>query len=79
MSLHGIERADLDGFAVEKVIIKKRMPVASSKVNGSMILESPTSGLKDQRFVPTLSSLSELYWPSGAVTSRLAPMMKSGL
>ena len=51
---------------------------SSSSVQGPSVLDTPTPGLNDQRLVPMFTSFWVSYWPSGKLTARLVPMMRSG-
>ena len=58
-------------------VVKKVIAGISSRVRGPQALDTPSSGLKDQRLVPTFSSLVESYCPRGTVTWKLTPTMMS--
>ena len=57
--------------------VKKVDPAVYSRVSGPSAFETPSSGLKDQRLVPRFTARLESYWPIGAVTAKLAPMIRS--
>ena len=54
--LQGIERILRACVAAEEIVV---VAAATSSVQGPTALETPTSGLKDQRLVPMLTSLLE--------------------
>src|SRR5262245_48972368 len=59
------------------LVVKNVMAGISSRMRDPQAFDTPISGLKDERLVPTFRSLVESYWPSGAVTRRLTPTMRS--
>ena len=73
--LHGIDLEVADGELV--VIVGASGCGKSTLLRIVAGLETPSSGRKDQRLAPRFTARLGSYWPIGAVTAKLAPMIRS--